>query len=364
MRRGRRARLVRGTAAAVVTLLVGAAAAACTPVYIVSVANRTDLPLALWLGNAKIGYTEPGAPWRRDGFDLGGPDPIEVPVRAVSVDGSMVAVLDDLPIAEGDVLVIRDADLQPATATATVVNNTDARRSVRLASWDWTDLAHGERAVVPLGAPAGGCVVYPEGQSLDPSGGLTPVPASWGGTLCDGDVVRLADPVPNPIYVDNVSTYAVRVWDGSTTIDTIDPGVVGRIPAPAGGCTTQVLTVVAWYLGQVVLPGVCAGDTITVDLPPTATIDLENRTTRAVFAKARGADFLGQQVALGAGERATVHLSMPATSCATVFIDMYSWEELTIEPWSGEVCDADLLVLDPPGTSQSSDEARLRLAPR
>ncbi len=328
----------RRTAVLATLALAGGAITACTPVpYTFRLTNRTDQALSVRWGPGQLGAVDARATSK-----ITIPSQltcIEEPVRVVTADGELAAVLDDGPICPDGHIELTQERLAPATATATVVNTTGTDVDLSFITGAHLTAAPGAQVDVPLQVPAGECVYLPTNQYEFSR--FAEIPPFWGGDLCDGEVKPLSLTEPATAVVDNRTARDLTVLDGTTVLGTVAARARATVPLTSTECVAGRLRVLdAARTRTTTLPAtVCPTDVLVVNtLARAATVTLTNASDVAVGLTFTGEMLSTTGVTLEPHESRRLSLQSPPGTC--VLADGRQGPDAPpYATWNGYLCD-------------------------
>jgi hypothetical protein len=334
---------LRRTAALVTLALAVGTLAACTPTpENFWLTNRTGHALSVRWGPDDLGTVEAGAtskidiPWSVTCIDE--------PVRVVTEDGELAAVVDEGPICPESGIELNEENLAPATATAMVVNTTDADVDLSFVTGADLTAAPGEEVEVALEVPAGECVYLP--ASRYESWRFAEIPRFWGSALCDGQVKPLSLTGPATAVFDNRTSRDLTIFDGTRAVGTVAAQTRSTVDLSSTECVVDRLRVLdAGHAWTATLPKqVCPTDVLVVDaLGRTASATLTNATDLVVGLTFTGAMLTTTDVRLEPHESRRMTLESPVGTY--VLVDGEPDRDLPrFALWSGYLCDGATLT--------------------
>lgn len=333
----------RRTAALVALALAVGALAACTPTpESFRLANRTGHALSVRWGPDVLGTvgaratSEIDLPWSVTC--------IAEPVRVVTEDGELAAVVDEGPICPESRIELNEENLAPATATALVVNSTDAAADLSFITGADLTAAPGEEVEVALEVPAGACVFLPTSRSE--SWRFPEIPPFWGSALCDGEVKPLSLTGPATAVIDNRTNRDLTILDGAGAVGAVAAQTRATVGLSSAECVVDQLRVLdASRTWTAALPKqVCPTDVLVVDaLERTASATLTNATELVVGLTFTGEMLTTTDVTLEPHTSRRITLESPAGTC--VLVDGEPDRDLPrLAMWSGYLCDGATLT--------------------
>lgn len=331
-----------GAATAAGLVVLSASLVACTPradhVY---VDNRTGHTVTLWAGPIEIGTAGPDGTTELDPPDGGC---TWDPLRAVTGSGELAAVLPG-PACGDRRLVLDEDDLAPATARATVVNDTGSEVDLSFLTGEQIVAAPGERVEVRLQLPAGACLVPP----ADVDDQDTAVPEFWGGDLCDGEVRTLLEPTDPTLTVDNRTGRDLTVVAATDVLGVVKAHSRAAVPLPSAACLTGQVRVLDSTRTQIAaLPEtVCPLESHTVeDLVRAARATVTNSTPWAIHVTLAGPALPDWPIVLLPGETRQVSLESAPGTC--VLVEGAPGPDAWLgDDWTGYLCDNAALTAIP-----------------
>lgn len=318
--------------------------AACTPLPdSFSLANHTSHPLTVWWGPVELGSADAGA---TEKIELPNHSCVTEPLRAVTTGGELATLLDG-PTCDKQRIEVTSDDLSPATARATVVNDTASDVDLSFITGEDLVAAPGEQVEVALQVPAGACLSLLNKQYE--YWRADEVPVFWGEDLCDGEVKPLSPPASPAVDVDNRTNRELTVLNGTTVLGVVGPRSRAPVPLPSVECVVDAVRVLDPGRARTArLPDeVCPFDVLVVEsLVSTAQATITNATDREVDITLSGPALSTTDVILRPHRSQTISLESMAGTC--VLVDgVQGKDSESIPSWSGYLCDGATLTASP-----------------